>query len=121
MVMTDRDLLELAARAAGIGPLDFEYPKREGHGMYFGPRLPMPQRVLMAAMHTYWNPLADNGDALRLAVKLELIIGCYAGSIIVDGKGVAAEEHDLSDRDAATRRAIVRAAAELGKQSGEAG
>gem|GEM_PF-337352 len=104
MVMTDRDLLELAARAAGH---EISARCMDGVTLALSERKPDGTSI--------WNPLADNGDALRLAVKLELIVGCYAGSIIVDGKGVTAEEHDLSDRNAATRRAIVRAAAEIGK------
>lgn len=108
--MDDKELLELAAKAAEVGPLDFDYPEREGHGFYMGPRLPMPQGVLMAAMWTYWNPLEDDGDALRLAVKLELDIGFIYNDTLVlnvcEGGG---------DPYVRTRRAIVRAAAEIGK------
>lgn len=68
-----------------------------------------------------WNPLTDDGDALRLAVKLKIAI-----SVDFDRVDVAATEsigateylYDLpkpTDPYAATRRAIVRAAAEIGK------
>lgn len=50
---TDRELLELAAKAAG-----YEYAKHGGYIVVFG----IPGN---------WNPLSDDGDALRLAVKLE--------------------------------------------------
>ena len=132
--MSDDELLVLAAKAAGIGPLDFDYAKREGHGFYVGPRLPMPNGVLMAAMYTYWRPLEDDGDALRLAVKLGLAITPYPiyskpkHSVVVkqfdharylrgEGEDVRCEEIEVHNDDAlaATRRAIVRAAAAIGE------
>lgn len=52
--MTDTDLLTLAAKAAGIAyRID-------------GDRLV----EITADGHAEWNPLTDDGDALRLAVKL---------------------------------------------------
>lgn len=93
---TDRELLELAAKAAGRDP-------------YFdGPHTP-----------TSWDPLTDDGDALRLAVKLQLQItpGTYNKdefSAFHAGQGEANERrHYLQDEYAATRRAIVRAAAAI--------
>ncbi|MDV7393684.1 hypothetical protein RZS08_20070, partial [Arthrospira platensis SPKY1] len=63
-------------------------------------------------------PLTDDGDALRLAVKLEIAINPYAGKTVVandDIKWFGHEKWDCHDNDpyAATRRAIVRAAAEI--------
>jgi hypothetical protein len=122
--MTDRELLEFAAKAAGIGPLDFDYAEREGHGFYFGPRLPMPQGVLMAAKHTYWNPLEDGGNALSLAVMLSQTCRLASFEItITNGSACAGFRHpDIgpewgydADPFAATCRAIVLAAAEIGK------
>jgi hypothetical protein len=85
--MTDRELLELAAKAAGYWAAEFNCPAN----------LPRPD----------WNPLTDDGDALRLAVKLNL------WEAVCDGY----QHADSSDSDpyAATRRAIVRAAAEIGR------
>lgn len=51
--MTDRELLELAAKAAGIK---------------HNPSLSAACR----GERIWWNPLADDGDALRLAVKLHI-------------------------------------------------
>lgn len=102
-IETDHELLELAAKAAGIGPLDFDYAEREGHKFYFGPRLPLPQGIFMAAMHRYWNPLTDDGDAFRLLVKC----GLTADVDIV--------KDNPNDTCNALRRAIVRAAAEIGR------
>ena len=101
--MTDRELLELAAKAVGMkwGGDEF-YDK---HGPLCG-----------------WNPLNDDGDALRLAVKLEIELSsaydagmnAYAGYSIDDDMKYVIEPTG-EDRYAATRRAIVRAAAEIGK------
>lgn len=112
--MTDRELLELAAKAAGI----------EWYGMagddndscaYFDIG---PDEVVK------WNPLRDDGDALRLAVKVGMnlalvLAGFSVAAAHFSEQGVPASEvvepHN-SDPCAATRRAIVRAAAEIGRQ-----
>lgn len=106
--MTDaeeRELLELAARAAGIERgaerIDCGISTTEADGRHR--HLPR------------WNPLESDGDALRLAVDLRMIVRFYEGSIIVDCDGVSIEEHDLACRHAATRRAITRAAAEIAR------
>ena len=70
-----------------------------------------------------WNPLVDDGDALRLAVKLMLHIGVNPGNKVFclptysDKPTVheSCERNGTQDPYAATRRAIVRAAAEIGK------
>lgn len=107
---SDRELLELAAKAAGIkiGP----YPARAG-GLW---------DESDPSSHKLWNPLQDDGDALRLAVKLWICIDiegeCVTASIY-RGEGancIYAQERCFSEISAATRRAIVRAAAELGRR-----
>ena len=100
--MTDRELLELAAKAAG-----YDYAK---HGGY----------IVVDGIPGNWNPLTDDGDALRLAVKLQIIFGKYddyanAGGIAND-VDIVVWAHEEKDPYAATRRAIVRAAAEIGKE-----
>ena len=87
--MTDKELLEKAAKAAGI-----------------------PESNICLV----WNPLTDDGDALRLAVKLGMLIDVVddaSGANVINYK-FCSEEHN-NDPYAATRRAIVRAAAEIGK------
>jgi hypothetical protein len=94
----DRELLELAAKACGL------------------------EEAKMRIEFNQWNPLTDDGDALRLAVKLRFDIGfekLHTVSVWVnpldkwiteycdDGMGA-----DISEK---TRRAIVRAAAEIGR------
>lgn len=96
--MTDRELLELAAKAAGIKIHEKDSEPPEG----FESR--------------GWNPLMYDGDALRLAVKLTMVIACYEDSCEIEnlnGESLAYEVN--ADPYAATRRAIVRAAAEIGK------
>ena len=63
-----------------------------------------------------WDPLTDDGDALRLAVKLQMSVGCddYADAVVVytrDGNDSVRLNLADSDRYAVTRRAIVMAAA----------
>ena len=64
--------------------------------------------------HSVWNPLTDDGDALRLAVKLQLLIDLDDSSCYVAGEEPSLREQYGSDPYAATRRAIVRAAAAMG-------
>ncbi|MBI5259807.1 MAG: hypothetical protein HY855_25125 [Burkholderiales bacterium] len=120
--MNDRELLEAAARAAGIviDKSPFNGGGRENTGFDV-----MGNAVLDWHNGTKWNPLTDDGDALRLAVKLNLDIEF---DTLPDGPivGVVAPWNDnfgdyrwyewlLKDALSATRRAIVRAAAEVGK------
>jgi hypothetical protein len=104
--MTDRELLELAAKAAGIGFNEKRSPTGN-IALYCGPRV------------GWWNPLTDDGDALRLAVKCEIAINPWAGKTVCwheRSKATTHETHDCNDDPyAATRRAIVRAAAEVGR------
>jgi hypothetical protein len=104
--MSDRELLELAAKAAGIEFND----KRSSTGnvaLYCGPS------------GGWWNPLTDNGDALQLAVTLRRfpVIELWSDGrfwVFMPGDEQNAEPFD-DDPYAATRRAIVRAAAEIGR------
>ena len=102
MTIPDKELLELAAKAAGIDVQEW----RESYEAF-----KMKEPML------YWNPLTDDGDALRLAVKLMLDICCHESGAYVDGdrREYSANEKDPSNPYAATRLAIVRAAAEIGK------
>lgn len=110
--MTDRELLELAAKAAGI-MLEWDGHPAEWQPMYYEGK----------TYHSF-NPLTDDGDALRLAVQLKLEVFCGMGMKGDIVTVLAPQEFDLEsvyerheqDACAATRRAIVRAAAEIGKQ-----
>jgi hypothetical protein len=105
--MTDRELLEKAAKAAGVNWRDWT------------PTLYAGETELRDWPHD-WNPLTDDGDALRLAVKLRLeILPLEGGGVDVQrtteqepfGELLASEIS--TDPYAATRRAIVRAAAAI--------
>lgn len=94
-------MLIMAAKAAGI-----EY-KIGSHGAIL---------ELYQDGHAEWNPLTDDGDALRLAVKLDIDIE-FHDDIIFVVSNIGINEQDINnDKYAATRRAIVRAAAEIGKE-----
>jgi hypothetical protein len=100
--MNDKELLELAAKAAQI----MVNPWHEKYGL-----------LLSDFDFEPWNPLTDDGDALRLAVKLLFEIDFGLGSIAIrHSTGIKIIEAYNNDPYAATRRAIVRAAAEIGKE-----
>lgn len=115
--MTDKELLELAAKAYGFGDkfwlmwTETEYPKNSGRYGAFWNCYGHGDTAQL------WNPLTDDGDALRLAVKLEINIAMYAQRVktYVDNLPRAHQEEFGTDPCAATRRAIVRAAAEIGR------
>ena len=112
---TDRELLEMAAKAAAYDIRSDAWAltlSGGGETLYMGNNGPK------------WNPLTDDGDALRLAVKLR--IDFYEG--VGDGPEAWAGYYKpghvkqkfscepMGDNPyAAARRAIVRAAAEIGK------
>ena len=103
---TDRELLELAAKAAGI-EIDWDGDKA------------LVVQLFRGHLKNWfdWNPLEDDGDALRLAVKLnlQLIVIDYGSSArVASGKRWHGERPSKGDKCEATRRAIVRAAAEIG-------
>lgn len=106
--MKDRELLELAAKACGY----------DTSHRWNAERLAMTPPVAalcIDGVSTGWNPLADNGDALRLAIQCELsLVLTMNGAKAAREDGVFAEEYS-KDSDAATRLAIVLAAAEIGK------
>lgn len=64
-----------------------------------------------------WEPHLDDGDAMRLSSDLELNVYHAAGSVFAEALDaeVAIRQDHGSDKHVATRRAIVRAAAEIGE------
>ncbi|MEN1634671.1 hypothetical protein AAIH00_36915, partial [Pseudomonas aeruginosa] len=94
---------ELAARAAGY---QFSYSYRS----LSSPAVP----VILAETGRWrkWDPRHDDGDALRLAVLLNLEIHSPQSDPTVMFRTA---EHDVFYQDTCIRRAIVRAAAEIGK------
>ena len=96
---TDRELLELAAKAAGI---DYHIDNLDG-----------TPKLISNAYGAVWNPLCDDGAAIRLAVNLGFTV--EPGECWHSPYGPAFGEDVLDGVMKATRRAIVRAAAEIGK------
>lgn len=117
-VETDRELLEFAAKAAGYvideharngSAWAWVYPfgaKPDGDGDY-----PIFK----------WNPLHDDGDALRLAAKLKIDIEWQATNPFPEPRVEAYQRNDegsyfcSDEHEDNYRRAIVRAAAEIGR------
>ena len=115
--MNDRELLELAAKAAGI------------HLTWGGPDKDMPRRTDTLDL---WIPHTDDGDTLRLAAKLRIGIEFNEASVVASWVDDGYEPKEIyvypdqtqdddfnivyTNHDKAARRAIVRAAAEIGRQ-----
>lgn len=100
-MMEDMELLELAAKKAGIA---VNFADFIDGGCWTKYRIGMD----------WWNPLADDGDALRLAVKLGIdfrnssaseVVATHGGYVVIEA---VTPQHRRAE---ATRRAIVRAAA----------
>ena len=140
--MTDKELLELAAKAAGITGWQSKHgywnmKDIDGLGVVccsswtkFSPDTGEKLNPMFADAieELSWDPLTDDGDALRMAVKLGMLVSfeppTESGAVcrvVTDWDAetgypkVSATEQHNSDPYAATRRAIVRAAAEIWK------
>lgn len=99
--MNDRELLEMAAKATGN-----EW--HSGHITANGKQYEWEE----------WDPLVNDGDALRLAVTLDIHVYRYETMTTARplNRDFGCDERDDGDPYAATRRAIVRAAAEIGRK-----
>lgn len=130
--MTDKALLELAAKAAKIFVTPETWPYRgapitpEDMETYFDPedmsitgiRVWFGIKGEIGGTEDYtWNPLCDDADAFQLMVKLNLAVEVCKEKTMAfydefDAKTTCMNAFDKAD---ATRRAIVMAAAEIGK------
>jgi len=116
---TDRELLELAAKAAGVDVRsDVEKFIVQPNYEHIGGFIVRNDK----GGDSCWNPLRDDGDALRLAVKLGLVVAAHKRHAIVslpyEGEALCHELYGSAPY-AATRRAIVRAAAAIAKAEGK--
>lgn len=117
--MTDREMLELAAKAAGLKFFIDGYDE-----------ILQEPAIEEDGFPVLWNPLTDDGDALRLAVALGIEFKKPSRSRSVgrvvqawfnpDGNPNRSAISHISvtvdgDKLSATRRAITMAAAEIGK------
>lgn len=121
--MTDRELLELAAKAAGYGIPSADDHDEIGrqHEYHLGLWVKHPWGW------GWFRPHIDDGQSLRLAVKLrlsiiqeeEFVLGEYLQTVEVmseereDGSRICIMQSFDDDPMTATRRAIVRAAAQI--------
>lgn len=129
--MTDRELLELAAKAAGL-TLEWGGKYKLGDDEIDCTDISYVRSGQPDEGDVHWNPLTDDGDALRLAVKLGLSLLPYpvyredsrhsvvvkqrrSGDTLRELNPTEALEPYNDDPLAATRRAIVRSAAEIGR------
>lgn len=106
--MNDKELLNLAAKAAGIA------------GNWRG--LPGRPEQFIKLDYKPWNPLSSDGDALRLVMRLGLDLLHDASSVTVRkydnvNQRMMCEitEHGDPVTGEPARRAITRAAAEIGR------
>jgi hypothetical protein len=106
----DRELLELAAKAAGIEINWFKWER----------------------LTNQWNPLTDDGDAATLEATLFLDVSWFKNSLQVNAMpswmkwGISISEEfpvfsSTEEKKKAKRRAITRAAAAIAKATGENG
>lgn len=103
--MTDKELLELSAKAAG-----YEYVNWTDHiDDYDTPHYGQPA-FYGRNQADAWNPLNDDGDAFHLTVTLSL----FSKKIEKQARSLTTE-FGLSKLQA-TRRSIVMCAAEIGKR-----
>lgn len=113
----DKELLQLAAKAAGYNVKAMSVDIDDNFdGLIVGDKN-TKQKV-------WWNPLLNDGNALRLAVDLGLDVFCnqnddhvFVYAYELQSRDFIAEYSEIKDGDkrAATRRAIVRAAAAIGE------
>lgn len=103
--MTDKELIELAARA---------YVDKCWHDNV----------AYMQSFLSKWNPITDDGDALRLAVNLGIdiewqhdsgYVKVYRTKMLGVWSGYVTELFCVGDAMKATRRAITSAAAQIGR------
>lgn len=95
--MNDRELLELAAKAAGVAIIPCTCSDE---------RWPFKHDESVIGKRGHWNPLIDDGDALRLAIRLNEYEPYKSRGGFRLSTGLAVEGQ---------RVAIVRAAAEIGR------
>lgn len=93
--MTDREYLELAAKAANV---DVRLIKRRNTAVCEGDDYyeDLPEDRWYFVLKDFsqeWNPIADDGDALRLAVKCNLDIELQEDCVFVNGFEV--QNHQL--------------------------
>lgn len=100
----DHDILELAAKAANLG---------------FVPQFTNEWFVVPGVKYGYWNPLISDTHALRLMVKLCMLINVGETEVMVAGGPdiMVSLTYGMNNKEQTVRRAIVLAVAEIGKRT----
>ena len=106
MTDNDRELIELAAKAAGHTVKGWVNDRLIGWDGITGNEF------------TSWNPLTDDDDAFRLMVACQISVTPCCGSTYIKDCGQLEFSHIHSENETANsgaRRAIVMMAAEIGR------
>lgn len=105
--MEDKELLELAAKAAGL--VGSYYKNETSEGVYCNDENDCGYG---------WNPLNDDGDCARMEAALGIDVDWAEDGVIARNRdnrvGVLFEDHN-NDRNAARRAASLRVAVEIGR------
>lgn len=99
--MTDRELLDLAAKAAGITYM-----------------VSCSKQGLHISSAVWWNPLQDDGDCARMEASLGISLMWYSTAVRAYCHPIVADEpleKRGGDRQKARRYAATRLAAEIAK------
>jgi hypothetical protein len=107
--MNDREFLEAAAKAVGINFKCFVDEVTDYDSPHYG-----ISAIQLGSTWNTWNPLEDDGDALRLAVDLRLSIDLAVRSTAEETQRGSTFSLQHFVAHSATRRAIVHAAAMIG-------
>jgi len=110
--MTDRELLELAAKAAGIKYDPEQSRPHPKSGAFWGLWLVYDYEPGDHARR-YWNPLTDDGDEARMEAACDLDVEWTLECVFVGRNIYELYAKHGGDKQAARRRAGVRAAAAM--------
>lgn len=109
--MTDREMLELAAKAAGISGTWSKGYQPHGDMEFDG---------IETGCQFLWNPLVSDGDALRLASALKIDLDWqstkqFTEDTVEEYRSARPGHFCATEPEADYRRAITRVAAHIGK------
>lgn len=106
--MTDIELLELTAKAVGLNIKAHSVDVDDNFQALIVGKKGTREKII-------WSPLADDGDALRLVCALCADVFVHQITVVVKiGELKVTQGINDGDKPKALRRAIVRAAAEIG-------
>ncbi len=107
--MTDREMLELAAKAAGLNVKSYAVDTDDKFTHLIVGRKFTKEKIA-------WNPLTDDGDSRRLQVLLQITLECNHYFTVAIGRGnITCQVRTGDDPTDAARRAVGNVAAEIGR------